>query len=181
MFTVLLNDVEVGVVGSPEEADDYAKEARRRIASGSDELVLVESNVEYAGSEVLWGKVDEKELVISNMASVLEGDIRHTRNRSYVVKINDLMINLASKNEVQSLLQAAIDKYDSENKYTVDLMLDPTRELSVLTTQVISRQEAQEQVEETISMSAGLTLRSRRFSRLWSRISKRPSRITISA
>ena len=34
-------------------------------------------------------------------------------------------------------------------------MLDPTRELSVLTTQVISRQEAQEQVEETISMSAG--------------------------
>ena len=155
MFTVLLNDVEVGVVGSPEEADDYAKEARRRIASGSDELVLVESNVEYAGSEVLWGKVDEKELVISNMASVLEGDIRHTRNRSYVVKINDLMINLASKNEVQSLLQAAIDKYDSENKYTVDLMLDPTRELSVLTTQVISRQEAREQVEETISMSAG--------------------------
>ena len=61
-------------------------------------MVLVESNVEYAGSEVLWGKVDEKELVISNMASVLEGDIRHTRNRSYVVKINDLMINLASKN-----------------------------------------------------------------------------------
>ena len=69
MFTVLLNGTEVGVVASPEDAAQYVKEARRQIASGSDELVLAESDVETVGSEVLWGKVDEREQVISNMAS----------------------------------------------------------------------------------------------------------------
>lgn len=156
MFTIFLNDVEVGVVSSPGEAMEYVREARRQVASGSSELVLVESNVEAVGNEVLWGKVDERERVISNMATVLALDIRQIMNRSYVVKINDLMINLASKDEVISLLQAAIDKYDSENKYTVELLLDPTRELSVLTTQVISREEAREQVEETVSLNAGI-------------------------
>lgn len=156
MFTVLLNGTEVGVVASPEDAAQYVKEARRQIASGSDELVLAESDVETVGSEVLWGKVDEREQVISNMAQVLAGSIRKTLNRSYVVKINDLMINLSSKNEVLSVLQAAIDKYDSERKYTVDLLIDPTRELSVLTTNVISREQVREQVEETVSLNAGI-------------------------
>ena len=156
MFTVLLNGTEVGVVASPEDAAQYVKEARRQIASGSNELVLAESDVETVGSEVLWGKVDEREQVVSNMAQVLAGSIRKTLNRSYVVKINDLMINLSSKNEVLSVLQAAIDKYDSEKKYTVDLLIDPTRELSVLTTNVISREQVREQVEETVSLNAGI-------------------------
>ena len=32
MFRVILNDVEVGVVGNEEEAESYVLEARRRIA-----------------------------------------------------------------------------------------------------------------------------------------------------
>lgn len=156
MFTILLNGVKVGVVGSPDEAAEYVKEARRQIASHSEELVLVESDMEAMGSEVLWGKVDDKDTVISNMSMVLADDIRETMNRSYVVKINELMINLSSEDEVIELLQAAIDKYDSEGRYTVELRLDPSRELPVLTTNVISREEAQEQVEEVISLNAGI-------------------------
>lgn len=156
MFTILLNGVKVGVVGSPDEAAEYAKEARRQIASHSEELVLVESDMEAVGSEALWGKVDDKDTVISNMSMVLADDIRETMNRSYVVKINELMINLSSEDEVIELLQAAIDKYDSEGRYTVELRLDPSRELPVLTTNVISREEAQEQVEEVISLNAGI-------------------------
>lgn len=156
MFTILLNGVKVGVVGSPDEASEYAREARKQLASHSEELVLVESDIEAVGSEVLWGKVDEKETVISNMAMVLADDVRETMNRSYVVKINELMINLSSEEEVMELLQAAIDKYDSEGKYTVELLLDPSRELPVLTTNVISREEAKEQVAEAVNLNAGI-------------------------
>ncbi|MBO5056360.1 MAG: peptidoglycan DD-metalloendopeptidase family protein [Eubacterium sp.] len=156
MFTILLNGVKVGVVGSPDEASEYAREARKQLASHSEELVLVESDIEAVGSEVLWGKVDEKDTVISNMAMVLADDVRETMNRSYVVKINELMINLSSEEEVMELLQAAIDKYDSEGKYTVELLLDPSRELPVLTTNVISREEAKEQVAEAVNLNAGI-------------------------
>lgn len=53
MFRVLLDGVSVGTVASPEEAEGYAREARRQIASDSSELVLVESNIELQGQEVL--------------------------------------------------------------------------------------------------------------------------------
>ena len=52
MFTVLLDGVSVGTVASPEEAEVYAREARRQIASDSSELVLVESNIELALRQV---------------------------------------------------------------------------------------------------------------------------------
>ena len=158
MFTVFLNGEKVGTVGSKADAEKYALEARRQIAADSQELVLVEYDITLEGSEILWGEVDEKEQVISNMAMVLADNVRETMNRSYVVKINDFMVNLASKNEVTALLQAAIDKYDSEGKYIVELQQDPTRELPVLTTNVLSTQEARELEEEaeTVSFEAGI-------------------------
>ena len=53
MFRVLLDGVSVGTVASPEEAEGYAREARRQIASDSSELVLVESNIELQGQMIL--------------------------------------------------------------------------------------------------------------------------------
>lgn len=156
MFTVLLNGVRVGMVESPEIAQAYVLEARKQIAMDSEELVLVDPELTVEGSEVIWGQVDDAQTVISNMAMVLADNVRETMNRSYVVKIDDFMVNLANKGEVLSLLQAAVDKYDSENKYTVELNLDPARELSVLSTELISSQEVQEQNQEAVPVSAGL-------------------------
>ena len=81
-------------------------------------------------------------------------------NRSYVVKINDFMINLASKEEVTQVLQAALDKYDTAEtgSYKAELLLDPARELPVLTARVVSEEEAkeQEEIKEAVSLSAGM-------------------------
>ena len=156
MFTVILNNKEAGVVASPEEAEEYALEARRRIASDSEELVLVEVDLETVGSEVLWGKIDAPGQVIDNMVEIFRSDVKETLQRSYVVKINEYMVNLSRKDEVISLLQAALDKYDSESRYQVELHLDPARELSVLTTQIQNQEEAVEEVQETVNMEAGI-------------------------
>ncbi len=156
MFEVILNDVHVGTVSTPKEAQDLALEARRNIVARSEELVLVESQVETEGVEVLWGQVDDQELVIQNMEQVLSANVRETLRRSYVVKINEYMISLSTEDEVVQLLQAALDKYDVEGKYKVNLLLDPTRELPVLTTQIVTEEEAVEQVEEEVSTQAGI-------------------------
>lgn len=157
MFTVLLNDVQVGVVADPKEAQNCALEARRHVAGESEELILVESNVVTEGSEVLWGKVDDPEQITEKMIEVLSGDVKETLHRSYVVKINEYMVNLSDKEEVRQLLQAALNKYDEEGQYQVDLMLDPTRELNGLTTQIISHEEAASIEEvEAVSLEAGI-------------------------
>ncbi len=155
MFTVILNGVKVGTVSEAEKAEEYVREARKQIASDSEELVLAEGELKIEGSEVIWGEVDNPQTVISNMAMVLADNVRETMNRSYVVKINDYMVNLASKEEVQALLQAAVAQYDLQGKYSVELDLDPDRELSVLSTKVISKEEVTGE-EAAVSVCAGI-------------------------
>lgn len=154
MFTVLLNGKSVGRVGNGEAAREYLKEARRGVAGDGEELVLIESNMELQGEEVLWGRIDDEDTIIANMKQVLDENVKKTLHRSYTVKINDYTVNLASKEEVIKLLQASVDKYDTQGQYSVDLVLDPTRELNVLTTNVISKEEKKEEEEKTEALAS---------------------------
>ncbi len=156
MFTVILNSREVGVVSSPGEAEEYLIAARRKLAETSEELILVESELETTGSEVLWGKVDAPHTVTDAMVQILAEDVKDTLHRSYVVKINEYMVNLSSKGDVVALLQAALDKYGAAGRYQAEVDLDPSRELSVLTTVIKSREDAVKEARETVKMEAGI-------------------------
>lgn len=136
-FHVSLNGVEVGTLGERERAEELLTQARRNIASESDELLFMDADLQIAGEEVLWGEIDDEDDILNNMDTVLRGAVRETMHRSFTLKVNDYMVNLASAEEVRELLQAAVDKYDSENKFRVDLIYDPSREISVLTATVV--------------------------------------------
>ncbi|GFI45269.1 murein DD-endopeptidase MepM [Lachnospiraceae bacterium] len=156
MFAILLNNQEVGVTASKEEAHKCVLEARRRIALGSNELLLVESDLKTLGREVLWGKVDGPEEIVENMVQVLSKGLEGSLRRSYIVKINEYTVNLSSQQEVLGLLQAAIDKYDGQGRYHADLTLDPSRELPVLTSRIREKEEAAGEVQQVVNMEAGI-------------------------
>ena len=156
LFTVYLNGVQVGVMGDIEEVDECLIEARKQLASGSEEIVLADSDLRWEGEEVLWGTVDDNGVIISNMLAALQGSVKETLNRSYTVKINEYTVNLASTQEVLELLQASIQKYDEEENYHADLVLDSSRELNVLTTQIYSEEEQEEEEAEAVVTSVGI-------------------------
>lgn len=146
-FHITLNGQEVGTLGDRESAEKLLVEARRNIASESDELLFMETNLQVAGEEVLWGKVDSERDVLENMDAALRSGIRETMHRAYTLKVNEYMVNLASMEEVRQLLQAAIDKYDSEGKFRVDLIYDSGREFSVLTADITDTSLEQEDTD----------------------------------
>lgn len=153
-FTVFLNGTYVGTIGDSSEAEEYLKQARRKVAGDGEELVLIDSNLECVGEEVFWGHIDSGEAVVENMVRVLEDNVKHTLHRSYTVKVNDYTVNLASKEEVLKLLRSSIGRYDMENEYDVELVLDSTRELNVLTTEVRSKEERKEAEEEEPALAS---------------------------
>ena len=118
-FHVILNGQEMGIVGEREEAEQLLIEARRSIAAESEELVFMEAELEVQGEEVLWGVVDDDADVRERMEAVLRGGIIETMHRSYTLKVNDFIVNLASLDDVVQLLQTAGKKYDSEGKFSV--------------------------------------------------------------
>lgn len=144
-FTVKMNGTQVGVIGNTDELDAYIQDVRGKIASESEELVLIDVDVKTEGQEVLWGKVDSKAEVLQNIEKVMRSAVKETLRRSYTVKVNEYTVNLASTEEVNALLQASIDKYATEDKFNVELALDSTREFNVLTTHVLEKQDQKEE------------------------------------
>ena len=158
IFEVSLNGVHVGTLSSEQAAKKCLRDARRQFAKGSEELVLSDAQLTLEGREVLFGEVDSKKTVRQNMLDVLKSDTKTTLERAYTVKINKFIVNLASKDDVFTLLQTAIAKYDTDNLYSVDLVTDNTREVNVLTSEVVSTEEVEAKEEQIKLPEAGIDL-----------------------
>ena len=153
-FTVTLNGVAVGNVASEAIAENCMVEARRQIAGKEEDIVLIDADLQVSGQEKIWGKVDDTEDVIANMSAIMKGHVKETLYRSYTVKINEASVNLASYQDVHMLLEQALAPYDTEDEYEVNLVLDDTREVNVLTTQIQKKDEIV--TEEEICLGAGV-------------------------
>ena len=153
-FTVSINDVVVGKVASEELAKNCLTEARRQIAATSEDLVLIEADLQISGEKKIWGQVDKKEQIIANMVRVMKENVKETLHRSYTVKINEASVNLASYQDVHELLLQALAPYDTQQEYEVKLVLDDTREINVLTTQLQKKTDIK--IAENLKLSAGI-------------------------
>ena len=157
-FHVFLNGTEIGTVGEADRAEQLLQEARRNIASRSEDMIFIDADLKLVGEEALWGTLTGEDTMLAAMERELESSIRETSHRSYTMKVNEYMVNLSSVDEVKSLLQAAVDKYDSEEKFSVELTHDAQKEFNVLTTEVVNRQEltAQEEQKEEAIYAGGV-------------------------
>lgn len=156
-FTVRLNGIEVGHLGTADGLDSLVAEARRRAVAdiGSDELVFIDARLDAPGSEKIWARVDDRETVMRNMVDVMRASARETLHRSYSVKINETCVNLSSYEDVHELLERALAPYNAQDRYQVDLELDGDREINVLEAVVSLRAEAPEE-GASLRQAAGL-------------------------
>ena len=122
VYYVSLNGEEVGVIEQPEQAEDMLRKARRNVSSLREGLTFMEADLSVKGRQVTEKVIDDERQVVSRMEQVLYESIQTTLNLSYTVKVQEYMVNLASKEEVKQLLQTAIDQYDGENRFEVDLV-----------------------------------------------------------
>ena len=154
VYEVRLNGEYAGLMENPEEAETLLAQARAEAVSDSEEMVFLEADLELEGRSMLFGRLDGPDEVREAMQSILEGSALDTLQRAYTVKINEYTVNLRSSSEVLSLLNACLDKYDTEDEYTAWLTVDPERELNVLTA-VIRRTEELETDDEAEGAGLG--------------------------
>ncbi|MBO5336688.1 MAG: M23 family metallopeptidase [Lachnospiraceae bacterium] len=155
-FHVFVNGKEIGTIGDAQKAEELLLTARKNVASGSEELTFIDAQMTMEGEEVLWGKVDDEETILEQMETVLKNSIVETMHRSYTLKVNEYMVNLASVDEVKSLLQAAVDKYGGANQFAVELVHDAEREFNVLTADVVNIEEKKAEADTVAYFSAGV-------------------------
>lgn len=156
-FHIKVNGEPVGCLGDRQEAQDMLLELRKNIASEKDGLTFMQVDLEIIGEEVLFGQTDPKSEVRDNMEKVLRKAVKDTLHPACTLKVNEYVVNLANMEEAQSLLQAAIDKYDSNHEFEVSLVNDTEREFNIITACVDKRQKDEEnENRETVSLSGGV-------------------------
>lgn len=154
-FHVSVNGTPVGICGDAAEIDELVVRARREIARESGDMVYIPVEIETQGQEVLVGHVDSSRQLLANIKAVMQDSVMETLKHAYTVKINEYMVNLGSSQDVLALLQKAIDRYDAKGEYEVGLIVDPDRELNVLTTAITRKGEGGNQ-ENTVGKGAGV-------------------------
>lgn len=147
-FTIYLNGTQVGATDDLAKIDLLYMQARREIALQEPELVFMEvPQLTYIGEEVVMESVDADETIVERMKEVLTGSRIETMEHAYSVKVNGAIVNVQSAEAVIQMFQDAVDVYDTGNRYTVELVQDDSRELGVLTAEIVSAEQGMAEAE----------------------------------
>lgn len=158
MFHIRVNGQDVGTLGDKERIDALLLQARKNVVAGSDELVFMQADMTVVGEQVLWGKVDREEDVAGRMEKALRDSIQETLHRSYTLKVDEYIVNLSSMAEVQAVLQAAIDKYGNNGKFTIALTNDGNREFGVLSADIVTAEPKEDDLLPSYTQAGVQTL-----------------------
>lgn len=154
-FAVSLNGQPVGSCADLDLMDGLVADARRQLASDDGELVYIPAEVTAEGKEVLFGQVDTRQQLAEAVLSIMQDSVQETLKHAYTIKINEYTVNLGSSRDVLDLLETVLKQYDTRDEYEVELVVDPDRELNVLTTFIVRKDEG-EKTLRTAGEGAGV-------------------------
>lgn len=121
----------MGTVDDRQTAYELMNTARRELSKDREDIVLVEAQSEIVGKEILVGKTDDKKLVLENIIDEYSKSIHETMTHAYTLKIDNYMVNLASTDDVIKLMNASLERYDTNDRFSLELISDESRELPV--------------------------------------------------
>ncbi len=155
---LVLNGEVVGTIPDLSKAEDLVWQARRELATEMDDILFTESKLEYDTREEYFVQFTPQREVVDAMKEALKKEATKALSPAYTIKVNQVMVTVGSIEEVESVLQTALDKYQRGKEFSVVLGPDAGRELSVLSPTVCNRQEILENEEGNQELMAGVTL-----------------------
>ena len=147
VFEVSVNGMFVGTVSDEADAQRLLGEARREVASSKSGLFFAKTEITTVGREAYFERFTDEEEILNSMKAVLTVDRVVTRQPAFTIKVNQLMVNVSSIDEVNAVLQAALDKYQDSQEYLAVLGPDKDREINVLTAVAQSKEEKKQETE----------------------------------
>ena len=143
LYNVYVNDTYVGTVAKEQTAHKCLQIAKEALAEGTEEITFMDANMRLEGVHEIVGVITGSSELIENISALLPQSIQQTLQRSYMLKINNYLVALSGVDEVEQVLQAAIDMYDGESDFDVTLKRDTERAFNVLTAEVASADAAE--------------------------------------
>lgn len=133
LYKIYVNDTYVGIVKDRQYAHRCLQVAKEKMTEGTFEITFIDANMRLEGVHRLVSFTNRSNRIIKRMVRLLSEDTEPTFQRGYMLKINNYMVALQSADEVNQVLQAAVNLYDTEQEFEVQLKRDTSRAFNVLT------------------------------------------------
>lgn len=155
LFHVFVNGSDVGYLGSIDNIQDILSDARRQLGKDKDTVVYANADITYESSSVVFAEVDSEKVVRDRIAQVLANNSAKVLQHAYTMRIGDYTVNLANSDDVEEVLQAALNLFEERQQFVTQLVSDTSRELNVLTVAVVTNEEAKEAEAAEVVKNAG--------------------------
>lgn len=133
LYEISIGGKTIGYALSKDDVHEAYKQARIKESKKTDQLVIVEKEIELKQIKGNTMKAfDTEELAGVLYDQFKSGLKKDARVVAYTIKINNYTATLASKEDVLKVLEKVQSTYDTEDKFTVDFIKDEDRETPVL-------------------------------------------------
>lgn len=153
-YSVVFNGEKLGVVSSPDIAEEAYLNARLSLENENESSVYIDYDLNIYEEDKLYGKKIEKEELEDKIYDRLTASTVEVKNKAYVVDIEGFTVTLSSKEEVMELLNAAKSKYDTEGKFTSVLTDSSDSRFSYISYEFVSV-DTDEKIQPKVMASEG--------------------------
>lgn len=133
-YEIELNGQLIGAAAEEETARTALLQARKQLTQEADTMVYMEQpELTVTEKGCLIGTRMEEEQIAEAMYDILKSAVITPKKEAYTVKINEITVNLASKEEVVQLLENTKNRFDVNDEFTVELVEDTEGSFTALT------------------------------------------------
>lgn len=143
---VYLDGNHIGAIRDPANVQSLLLEARLQLAQEQKTMVLADVECTYQPVETYFSESMSEEELYEKLYDHLKNatvDIQ----RAYMMKIGTYTVYLDTIDDVYQTLELAKEKYDSENRFQVNIIADSEREINMYTAELISSDVEIQEVE----------------------------------
>lgn len=119
--TCTVNGEELGAFHSEQEVQELVQEARLEAGKETGTLSLVDLQVQCYEKQDLFARMTDVSMAKDKLKTLLKKEDERQNQQAYIVKINEYTVTLGSKEDVIALLETAVAKYDTSEKFAVEL------------------------------------------------------------
>lgn len=136
-YTIYVDGVKVGSSVDYDKIMQCVKDARKKISQENAGLNYIDADITVKTSKKLTGVSSNEDDIIKGVYNLLSNNIDNSKSNAYVVNIDGYVLTMKSLADVEYLFTTVRERYDSSNKFNINLHLSEVSDHTTIACDVL--------------------------------------------
>lgn len=136
-YTIYVDGVKVGSSVDYDKIMQCVKDARKKISQENTGLNYIDADITVKTSKKLTGVSSNEDDITKGVYNLLSNNIDNSKSNAYVVNIDGYVLTMKSLADVEYLFTTVRERYDSSNKFNINLHLSEVSDHTTIACDVL--------------------------------------------